>query len=413
VSVKHPVLSGLFIRFVSIIIGASIAVGLIIGMQLPLLHSPAKASHVIGAVNVSSTTQQSNYAWPSVGSAAISVPALGLLKSNNDLTRPIASLTKMMTAYVVLSKLPLNFPAKSPSDNGPCLVISAQDVSTYNLMKSQGESNAYVTVGEKICERDLLNGLLVHSSNNYATLLAIMTSGSVESFVSEMNAQANLIGIVSTHYVDPSGFLPGSVSTAQDQVQLAALLMQSRLVRSIVSQSSVVLPVAGKVDTYTPYVGTNDVIGVKSGRTVQAGGCNAMAMTFMINGTPQIAYAVVLGAQGGDLLTPAGNATLALEKSVISMIAQDAHFIFSPNFSLGSIGWGSNITTFGVRENTEISWSSVAHGLPVKFVSKHITSRIHKGDVVGWLLIDGSKKYRIPVVAQESAVPLTLWQRLR
>jgi len=157
-------------------------------MQLPLLHSPAKASHVIGAVNVSSTTQQSNYAWPSVGSAAISVPALGLLKSNNDLTRPIASLTKMMTAYVVLSKLPLSFPAKSPSDNGPCLVISAQDVSTYNLMKSQGESNAYVTVGEKICERDLLNGLLVHSSNNYATLLAIMTSGSVEAFVSEMNA---------------------------------------------------------------------------------------------------------------------------------------------------------------------------------------------------------------------------------
>jgi len=413
VSVKHPALSGLFIRFVSVLIGTAISVGLIVAMQLPLLHSPAKASHVISTVNVSSTSQLSSYAWPSIGSAAISVPNLGLLKSNNDVTRPIASLTKMMTAYVVLSKFPLSYPAKSPSDNGPCLVISDQDVSTYNLMKSQGESNAHVTVGEKICERDLLNGLLVHSSNNYATLLAIMTSGSVESFVSEMNAQANLIGIVSTHYVDPSGFLPGSVSTAQDQVQLAALLMRSALVRSIVKQSSVVLPVAGKVATYTPYVGTNGVIGVKSGRTTGAGGCNAMAMTFMINGSPQIAYAVVLGAQGGDPLKSAGDATLALENSVISTIAQDAHFIFSPNFSLGSIGWGSNTATFGVRENTEISWSSVAHGLSVKFVSKHITSRIDKGDVVGWLVINGSKKYRIPVVAQKGAVPLTLWQRLR
>ncbi|MEI6855598.1 MAG: hypothetical protein WCK12_05895, partial [Acidimicrobiaceae bacterium] len=263
-SVKHPALSGLFIRFVSVLIGISISVALIVAMQLPLLHSSAKASHVMSSVTVGATSQTSNYAWPSVGSASISVPALGLLKSNNDVTRPIASLTKMMTAYVVLSKLPLGYPAKSSTDNGPCVVITAQDVATYNVMKSQGESNAYVTEGEKICERDLLGGLLVHSANNYAALLAVMTSGSVENFVNEMNAQTQLIGIVSTHYVDPSGFSPGSVSTAQDQVQLASLLMQSPLVRSIVTQSSVVLPVAGKVNSYTPYVGTNDVIGVKS-----------------------------------------------------------------------------------------------------------------------------------------------------
>lgn len=412
-SVKHPALSGLFIRFVSVLIGISISVALIVAMQLPLLHSPAKATHVMSSVTVGATSQPANYAWPSVGSASISVPALGLLKSNNDVTRPIASLTKMMTAYVVLLKLPLSYPAKSSTDNGPCVVITAQDVSTYNVMKSQGESNAYVTEGEKICERDLLAGLLVHSANNYAALLAVMTSGSVENFVNEMNAQTQLIGIVSTHYVDPSGFSSGSVSTAQDQVQLASLLMQSPLVRSIVTHSSVDLPVAGKVNSYTPYVGTNDVIGVKSGRTTEAGGCNAMAMTFMINGIPQTAYAVVLGAQGSDSLASAGDATLTLERSVISMIAQDASYTFSPNFSLGRIGWGSNTTTFGVSENVQVSWSSVAHGLPVKFVSKHITSRIHKGDVVGWLVINGSKKYRIAVVAQKGAVPLTLWQRLR
>jgi len=319
----------------------------------------------------------------------------------------------MMTAYVVLSKLPLGYPAKSSTDNGPCVVITAQDVSTYNVMKSQGESNAYVTEGEKICERDLLGGLLVHSSNNYASLLAVMTSGSVENFVNEMNAQAQLIGIVSTHYVDPSGFLPSTVSTAQDQVQLASLLMQSAFVRSIVIKPSVVLPVAGKVNSYTPFVGTNDVIGVKSGRTTEAGGCNAMAMTFMINGIPQTAYAVVLGAQGRDLLRNAGDATLALERSVVSTIAQDASFTFLANVSLGKIGWGSNTTTFGVSENAQVSWSSVAHGLPVRFMSKHISSRIHKGDIVGWLVINGSKKYRLAVVAQKSAVPLTLWQRLR
>ncbi len=412
-SIKHPALSGIFTRFISVVIGISIALALIVAMQLPLLHKPAKVTHALTYVTAPPASSQINYVWPSVASSAISVPSLGLLKSNNDFVRPIASITKMMTAYVVLEKLPLNFPAKNSEDNGPCVVISAEDVSTYLSMKSQGESNAHVTVGEKICERDLLNGLLVPSSNNYAALLATMTFGSVSDFVTEMNDAASRIGLINTHYVDPSGYLPGSVSTAQDQVQLAALLMRSPLVRSIVIQPSVVLPVAGEVNSFTPYVGTNDVIGVKSGRTLEAGGCDAMAVTFMVNGKPEIAYAVVLGMQGGNILRNAGDAALTLEKSVTSSIAQDAHYTFTKATSLGRIGWGSNSTSIAVARKTQISWSSVSPSLSLSIVPKHITSRIHKGQIVGWLVANGAKKYRIAVVAQKSATPLTLWQRLR
>src|ERR1019366_2573588 len=99
-------------------------------------------------------------------------------------------------------------------------------------------------------------------------------------YVALMNQEATTLGLSGTHYDDVTGFSPLSVSTALDQARLATLLMKSVLVRSIVIQPSVTLPVAGTVASFTPYVGIDNVIGVKSGRTAEAGGCDVMAMTF-------------------------------------------------------------------------------------------------------------------------------------
>jgi hypothetical protein len=161
---------------------------------------------------------------------------------------------------------------------------------------------SWSTRARALCESDLLNGLLVHSASNYAVLLANMVAGSTTRSSQLMNQTAASLGLTGTTYVDVSGYDPGSVSTALDQARLAVLLMKSPLVRSIVDQPSVTLPDAGTVDSFTPYVGTDNVIGVKSGRTVAAGGCDVMAMTFKFGATTRTLYAVVLGQEGGDLL---------------------------------------------------------------------------------------------------------------
>ena len=59
------------------------------------------------------------------------------------------------------------------------------------------------------------------------------------------------------------------------------------------------LPFAGTEPSFTPDVGIDNVIGVKSGRTQAAGGCDVMAMTFHDGSTTHVAYAVVLGQHGG------------------------------------------------------------------------------------------------------------------
>ncbi len=291
------------------ILGAALASAIIIAMQLPLMHPMSRARLDL---RVPETTR-AKIVWPASGSAALIVPSLGVTLSHNNSLLPIASLTKMMTAYVVLKKLPLSI-----GETGPCLTVSATDVATYHAMIQSDQSNALVSVGEQLCEFDLLDGLLVHSANNYSVLLANMVAGSSANFVALMNQTAASMGFVGTHYVDPSGYDPGSVSTALDQGLLAAQLMKSPLVRSIVAQTSVTLPVAGTVGSYTPYVGVDHVIGVKSGRTLAAGGCDVMAMQFLDGAQLHTAYAVVLDQRGGNLLGPAGDAALALAQSAVA-----------------------------------------------------------------------------------------------
>ena len=117
-----------------------------------------------------------------------------------------------------------------------------------------------------------------------------------------MNVDAKALGLTHTHYVEPTGISPGDRSTAYDQARLAADLMTSQaIVRSIVIKPVVVLPVAGALISYNPFVGTDGIVGVKSGYTVPAGGCEALALRFRLDGLTVTDYAVVLGQQGGEL----------------------------------------------------------------------------------------------------------------
>lgn len=390
---------GLFLRFLGLFLGALVATSTIVGIQIPLLHPDAQVTINTHELN---TSQPSALAWPSVGSAALVIPSLGVARVHHNHVVPIASLTKLMTAYVVLKQLPLSI-----GSNGPCLTITTDDLSIYEAMKRSDQSSVAVSPGELLCERDLLNGLLVHSASNYADLLAQMVSGDVTTFVSLMNQTAASLGLTHTHYADTSGFSNQSVSTALDQGRLAVLLMKSPLVRSIVDQTNVVLPVAGDVGSFTPYVGIDNVIGVKSGRTAEAGGCDVMAMTFTDGTTTEVAYAVVLGQRGGNLLGPAGDAALALARSG----TMNYRVVIKKGTVVGAIGWANAATSLVVAKTLSFSHWSARAPVKARVSVRHFDGLIRQGQVVGFLSLGTS--HRVALVAKRTVSPLSLWQRLR
>ncbi len=131
-----------------------------------------------------------------------------------------------------------------------------------------------VQAGEQLTERQLLQALLIPSGNNIASMLAADVAGSESRFLDEMNDEARALGMSHTTYTDPSGFDPGTVSTAADQLRVFQRAMRFALFRQIVSMASVTLPVAGTLTNFNPLIA--DGYAGKTGSDSAAGGCLAL-----------------------------------------------------------------------------------------------------------------------------------------
>ncbi len=389
-------------RAFSVTLGATMASGMIFMMQVPLLHQLSTSTAALANLGVPAPTA---IAWPQVGSAAVVIPALGVERSFHNAVVPIASLTKLMTAYVVLQKLPL-----APGQSGPCLRVNEDDVLYYDAITEGGESSAAVATGETLCESTLLAGMLIHSAGNFATMLANLAYGSTSAFVAQMNADARSLDLTGTHYSDVTGVDPGSVSTALDQGELAARLMQSAVVRAIVDQPSITLPVAGTLNSFTPFIDQFNVVGVKSGRTGAAGGCDVMAMTFQLNGQTQLAFAVVLGARGGDLLGPAGDEALALEQSVIN---SHKSVVIPAGAVVGTLGWDNERVNVVLKNHLSLDYFTALSSATTSLQIFPQKGTVAPGDVVGWLNVDEGTRERVPLTVVRRLSPYTLIQRLR
>ncbi len=279
------------------------------------LHAGEPRTTIMGSVATSGVVPGGppTIAWPSGVQSAFSIPVLGVSADGEAQSEvPVASLTKLMTAHVVLGDHPL-----APGEDGPTITIGESDVEQYEQDVATDQANIPVAVGEVLTERQLLEGMLIHSANNFADLLAIFDAGSVSAFVPKMNQAAAALGMHDTTYADASGYSPQSMSTPADQLKVATLDMADPVVAQIVEQTTVTLPVSGTVGSYTPLVGIDGVVGVKSGFTSAAGGCDVLALHTVVAGKPVTVLAAVVGYHDGvDVIAGAGLEALALARSV-------------------------------------------------------------------------------------------------
>jgi D-alanyl-D-alanine carboxypeptidase (penicillin-binding protein 5/6) len=234
--------------------------------------------------------------WPDAGQAAFTETGQSQIHAGPDQhPAPIASVAKVMTAYVVLRDHPL--PA---GEDGPTLTLTDDDVADTDLRRGRGESVVSIAAGEELTERQALLALLLPSANNIAAVLARWDAGSVAGFVDRMNATARSLGMTRTRYTDPSGFDDATVSTAADQVRIVLAAMRLPAFASIVATPSAWLPVAGVVHTTNGLLGHDGFVGVKTGSDDAAGGCFAFRAIRRIDGRETAITGVVLGQPGED-----------------------------------------------------------------------------------------------------------------
>ncbi len=253
-------------------------------LERPSIHPDA-------AVALTATGAVPSLPWPAVGQAAVAVPSLGYAtRSRPEPPVPVASLTKITTALVVLRDHPL--PAGTA---GPSMTVTSADVAEYDNELHNDESSVPIVVGEVLTEQEMLEALLTQSANDVAYTLAVWDAGTLPAFVDRMNALAASIGASGTHYVDASGYDPHTVSTASDVLLFAAAGMAIPAFAAVVGMATVTLPLVGTVPNIVTEVGQHQALGIKSGYTSQAGACMVLAGQRSIGGRQVLVLAAVLG----------------------------------------------------------------------------------------------------------------------
>ncbi len=354
------------------------AVVVYVGVQAFRPTPPPAVTRVIpGTIRIPGSAP--SLPWPSVGQAMVDFPGVGSLGPvGSQQPAPIASLTKLMVAYVVLKDHPL-----SGDTSGPAVTVTDADVARYRTEKTAGDSVIAISSGETLDEHQLLEALLVGSDDNIATVLANWDAGSEASFIAKMNSTAALLGMHHTHYSDTSGLDSGSESTAADQLALAEADMNNGVFSAIVAEPKVTLPVAGTVLNYDSLVGHDGIIGIKTGNTSAAGGCFVFAGMQTVAGRAEPVYGVVLGQRGNSLLQAALNSGKALYDAARASLTSVTVLPAGTTGAHVVAPWTSPVAATTNQAVTLVGWpTAVVH---VGFSPTRPSGSVASGSVVGHL----------------------------
>jgi D-alanyl-D-alanine carboxypeptidase (penicillin-binding protein 5/6) len=174
-----------------------------------------------------------------------------------DAVRPIASVTKLMTAYLAIRA--------GAFDRSYVVPRSATLV---------GQSTVRLRAGQRVPGRLLLEAMFVPSANDAAVTLAVGVSGSRAAFVRLMNRTAATLGLSGTHYRSPDGLdARGQGSTARDVAVLARILVADARVLRISRMASIVVGTARYAARNTLLGRYRGLDGLKTGHTLGAGWC--------------------------------------------------------------------------------------------------------------------------------------------
>jgi D-alanyl-D-alanine carboxypeptidase (penicillin-binding protein 5/6) len=349
-------------------------------------------------------------AWPARGEAAAMVAGIGMIGSRrSDLPTPIASVAKVMTAYVVLTDHPL-----AAGEQGPKLKVTAADAAAERRDAAAGQSVLPVHAGERLTEREALEGLLLPSGNNVAALLATWDAGSPQAFVARMNATARRLGMARTHYTDPSGFAASTVSTASDQLRLARLAFRQPVFRQIVAMPQAILPGAGRQFNVDAILGQNGIVGIKTGTTSEAGGCFVFAAQVPAGRRTVTVFGAVLHQLPGESTSAMLDAVFAATRSLLTSVSPSvgSRAVVARGAQLATVTapWSRPVALVAAHAVRALGWGGLAVVTVVP--GRRLAGPIAAGQVIATATVTiASRRATVPLVAAHSLDgPSLVWR---
>ena len=289
--------------------------------------------------------------FPGYGASAIGAldfPGV-LATAGSDKALPMASITKIVTALVVLQKHPLG-----ADEAGPSVTMTAADVALYNEYREVNGKVAPVSAGEVYTQRELMDLTLIESANNYATTLAIWAFGSEKAYLAAAREWLAGQTLPSLTIVDATGLDPGNRATASDLIELGRLALADPIVADIVGTEKLTMHDVGVVENSNELLGTNGVTGIKTG-TLDSFGANLLfSGVYTVGASPITVVGVVLGGTDHPTLNRA--IVDLLETVQLGFHEVDVSDV-GDEFGTYTTAWGQTAEAEAGAEAVLLTWS--------------------------------------------------------
>ncbi|MGW6784309.1 hypothetical protein [Streptomyces sp. NPDC054987] len=337
--------------------------------------------------------------WPTEGQAYMAAAGLGTLgQSGEQKPVPIASVTKSMTAYIILRDHPIK-----KGEQGAMIDVDKTAETEGKKNDSVNNESTLDTVkeGDKISEYDAIAALMIPSANNIARLLARWDSGSQEAFVKKMNDTAKELGMTNTTYTDPSGLDATTVSTAEDQVKLGLKLVEIETLLDITKKPFWVDPSGKNWRNWNGLTGPSGALGIKTGTTTKAGGNLLFAAQKKIGNTNQLIVGAVLGQHKPAII----DTVLAASKQLMTATqkALDGAVVVKKGQVVGYVddGLGGRTPVVATADVQAIGWASLTVDVKLADGGSKVPQTAKAGTEVGLLTVgEGASQVKVPVALQ-------------
>jgi len=342
-------------------------------------------------------------ALPGFGGYAVGAVGFdGLLAAGNaDQSMPSASITKVITALVILDAHPI-----PPGEGGPEIAYTEADIDIYWDMVAQNGSVAPVAAGSSLTLRESLEAMLLPSGNNYAISLANWAFGSGEEFLTVARAWLGEHGLANTRIVDSSGLSLDNVSTPTDLIALGKLAIADPTLAEIVATKRVDVPELGTLENSNKLLGTHGVDGIKTGTTDDAANL-LFSADFAVGSSTVTVVGVLLGGESHAVLR---SAIAALLDSVAPGFHEVAPLEAGQQLAEYDTPWGDSARARAADGASVVVWSDTpveveVHAEPVALAAS--------GDEVGTAIVRaGAQEVTVPLVLDAAIDDPGTWWRL-
>lgn len=349
---------------------------------------------------------------PTEGAAAIAVSGApdylgpgGISAASGDGSpRSIASISKLITALVILDAHPL----AGADDPGPTITFSKADHDLYDEYYVLGATIAAMPTGSSMSLRDALATMLIPSASNYAEAVSTWAFGSPGGYVSAARSWLARHELTGTTIVDPTGLSPRNTSTPGDLLRIAALAAADPSIAAIAASESITIPAAGTLRNTNDLLGRGGVTGLKTGNLGE--GTFALLFTATLD-TPADEQLSVIG------VSLDGDARDTVDASVLTMLESvRAGFHEVPLPGEGTVvgvyetAWGSTAELVVSHTDSILTWSDtpITATLDVSTPADYAD-----GESVGALTwTAGPQTVVVPLEVKGTIEPPTDWWRL-